>query len=48
VRRCTGTSTRHSVRQEHGGGDAVVMSSQYGAKTVIVWLTAVGSAERGR
>ena len=40
--------TRHSVRQEHGAEDAVVMSSQCGAKTVIEWRTAAGSAERGR
>jgi len=33
VRRCTGASTRHSVRQEHGAEDAVVTSRQYGAKT---------------
>jgi hypothetical protein len=31
-----------------GAEDAVMMSSQYGARTVIEWRTAVGSAERGR
>ena len=48
MRRCTGASTRHSVRQEHGAEDAVVMSRQYGAKTVTKWLTVAGSAERRR